>query len=39
MDKAPFERRLRDALTASQHAQAMPGHIETVGRWIIGGGS
>ncbi len=39
MDKAPFERRLRDALTASQHAQAMPGHIETVGRWIIGGGA
>jgi indole-3-acetate monooxygenase len=38
MDTAPFERRFRDALTASQHAQAMPGHIETVGRWIIGGG-
>lgn len=38
MDKAPFERRFRDALTASQHAQAMPGHIEAVGRWIIGGG-
>jgi indole-3-acetate monooxygenase len=37
MDKAPFERRFRDALTASQHAQAMPGHVETVGRWIIGG--
>ena len=35
MDKAPFERRFRDALTASQHAQAMPGHIETVGRFII----
>ena len=28
MDKAPFERRFRDALTASQHAQAMPGHLE-----------
>jgi alkylation response protein AidB-like acyl-CoA dehydrogenase len=38
MDKAPFERRLRDALTASQHAQAMTGHIETVGRFVIGGG-
>jgi alkylation response protein AidB-like acyl-CoA dehydrogenase len=38
MNRAPFERRLRDALTASQHAQAMPGHIETVGRFIIGGG-
>ena len=39
MDKAPFERRLRDAMSASQHAQAMPGHIETVGRHIIGGGN
>jgi hypothetical protein len=39
MDKAPFERRFRDALTASQHAQDMPGHIETVGRWIIGSGA
>lgn len=38
MDKAPFERRFRDALTASQHAQAMPGHIEAVGRFVIGGG-
>ncbi len=38
MDKAPFERRFRDAMTASQHAQAMSGHLETVGRFIIGGG-
>jgi len=38
MDKAPFERRFRDAMSASQHMQAMPGHIETVGRHIIGGG-
>ncbi len=36
MDKAPFERRFRDAMSASQHAQAMQGHIETVGRHIIG---
>ena len=38
LDKAPFERRFRDAMSASQHMQAMPGHIETVGRHIIGGG-
>jgi indole-3-acetate monooxygenase len=38
MNKAPFERRFRDAMSASQHAQAMTGHIETVGRHIIGGG-
>ena len=33
---APFERRLRDALSVSQHLQAMPAHIEMVGRHIIG---
>ena len=36
LDNQPFERRLRDALTASQHMQAMPGLIEMVGRHIIG---
>ena len=37
MDSAPFERRLRDAMSASQHMQAMPALIEMVGRHIIGG--
>jgi alkylation response protein AidB-like acyl-CoA dehydrogenase len=37
MDSAPFERRLRDALSASQHMQAMLPLIEMVGRHIIGG--
>jgi alkylation response protein AidB-like acyl-CoA dehydrogenase len=32
----PFERRLRDALSASQHMQAMLPLIEMVGRHIIG---
>lgn len=36
LDSAPFERRLRDALSASQHLQAMPALIEMVGRHIIG---
>jgi indole-3-acetate monooxygenase len=36
LDSAPFERRFRDALSASQHLQAMPPHIEMVGRHIIG---
>ncbi len=35
-DAGPFERRLRDALTASQHLQAMPAMIEMVGRHVIG---
>jgi hypothetical protein len=35
-DTAPFERRLRDALSASQHMQAMLPLIEMVGRHIIG---
>src|SRR5262249_1548415 len=39
MDTAPCEGRFRDALTASQHAQAMPGHIEAVGRFLIADGS
>jgi alkylation response protein AidB-like acyl-CoA dehydrogenase len=37
MDSAPFERRLRDAMSASQHMQAMLPLIEMVGRHIIGG--
>ena len=36
LDSAPFERRLRDAMTASQHMQAMLPLIEMVGRHIIG---
>ena len=32
----PFERRFRDAMSASQHLQAMPPHIEMVGRHILG---
>ena len=35
-DSAPFERRLRDALTASQHLQGMLPMIDMVGRHIIG---
>ncbi len=36
MNSGPFERRFRDALSASQHLQAMMPHIEMVGRDIIG---
>jgi alkylation response protein AidB-like acyl-CoA dehydrogenase len=36
MNSAPFERRFRDAMSASQHLQAMMPHIEMVGRHIIG---
>ncbi len=36
MDSAPFERRFRDAMSASQHMQAMLPLIEMVGRHIIG---
>ena len=36
MNSAPFERRFRDAMSASQHLQAMLPHIEMVGRHIIG---
>lgn len=35
-EKAPFERRFRDAMSASQHLQAMWPHAEMVGRYIIG---
>ena len=36
MNSAPFERRFRDAMSASQHLQAMLPHIEMIGRHIIG---
>ena len=36
MNSGPFERRFRDAMSASQHLQAMMPHIEMVGRHIIG---
>ena len=35
-EKAPFERRFRDAMSASQHLQGMLPHVEMVGRHIIG---
>jgi len=31
-----FERRFRDAMSVSQHLQATPWHLETVGRWLLG---
>lgn len=36
MNSGPFERRFRDAMSCSQHLQAMLPHIEMVGRHIIG---
>jgi alkylation response protein AidB-like acyl-CoA dehydrogenase len=36
LDAQPFERRFRDAMSASQHLQAMPPHLEMVGRHLIG---
>ncbi len=36
LDKGPFERRFRDAMSASQHLQAMWPHAEMVGRHLIG---
>jgi alkylation response protein AidB-like acyl-CoA dehydrogenase len=36
LESAPFERRFRDAMTASQHLQAMYPMIEMVGRHLIG---
>lgn len=36
LDSAPFERRFRDAMSASQHLQGMMGHVEMVGRHILG---
>ncbi len=35
-NSGPFEQRIRDALSASQHLQGMMAHIETVGRYLIG---
>ncbi|MBY0324494.1 MAG: acyl-CoA dehydrogenase family protein [Reyranella sp.] len=35
-EKAPLERRFRDAMSASQHLQAMWPHAEMVGRHLIG---
>jgi len=35
-EKQPFERRFRDAMSASQHLQAMLPMVEMVGRHIIG---
>ncbi len=36
LDSGPFERRFRDAMSASQHLQAMLPHAEMVGRHILG---
>jgi len=36
LDRSPFERRFRDAMSASQHLQGMLPHIEMVGRHLIG---
>jgi len=36
LDKGPFERRFRDAMSASQHLQAMWPMAEMVGRHLIG---
>jgi alkylation response protein AidB-like acyl-CoA dehydrogenase len=34
--REPFERRLRDAMSASQHLQGGPWHVEMVGRHLLG---
>ncbi len=36
LDSGPFERRFRDAMSASQHLQAMLPHVEMVGRHMLG---
>ncbi len=36
LDANPFERRFRDAMSASQHLQALPPHLEMVGRHLLG---
>ncbi|RAI60590.1 acyl-CoA dehydrogenase family protein [Roseicella frigidaeris] len=36
LEANPFERRFRDAMSISQHLQATPWHLETVGRWLLG---
>ncbi|MBS0244553.1 MAG: acyl-CoA dehydrogenase, partial [Proteobacteria bacterium] len=35
-ENAPFERRMRDALSASQQVQGRPAHYATVGRHLLG---
>lgn len=35
-EAAPFERRMRDALSASQQVQARPSHYTTAGRHLLG---
>ena len=35
-EKGPFERRFRDAMSASQHMQGMLPHVEMVGRHLMG---
>lgn len=35
-ESAPFERRLRDALSASQQVQGRPSHFATAGRHLLG---
>ncbi|MDO9709775.1 acyl-CoA dehydrogenase family protein [Paracraurococcus lichenis] len=36
LESNEFERRFRDAMSVSQHLQATPWHLETVGRWLLG---
>lgn len=36
LESNAFERRFRDAMSVSQHLQATPWHLETVGRWLLG---
>jgi alkylation response protein AidB-like acyl-CoA dehydrogenase len=36
LGREPFERRFRDALSASQHLQGGPWHVEMVGRHLLG---
>jgi alkylation response protein AidB-like acyl-CoA dehydrogenase len=36
LESNAFERRFRDAMCVSQHLQATPWHLETVGRWLLG---
>lgn len=36
LDANRFERRFRDAMSASQHLQALPPHLEMVGRHLLG---
>lgn len=38
LESNEFERRFRDAMSVSQHLQATPWHLETVGRFLLGSG-